>query len=62
MNDKAGTDQPGRGDSARIGDLAKQRAVGLRRASRGYTPAERWIVTLADGSRRLQRKRRGSNR
>ena len=50
MSGEAGTDQPGRVDIARIGDLAGQRAVGFRRAIRGYTPAERWIVALADGS------------
>ena len=50
MSGEAGTDQPGRVDLARIGDLAGQRAVGFRRAIRGYTPAERWIVALADGS------------
>ena len=37
-------------DIARIGALAGRRAVGFRRAIRGYTPAERWIVALADGS------------
>ena len=46
----AGTDRPGRVDVARISDLAGQRAVGFRHAARGYTPAERWIVALADGS------------
>ena len=51
MGEEAGTDRPGRGDVVRIGDLAGQRAVGFRRARRGYTPAERWIVTLTDGSR-----------
>ncbi len=50
MGEEAGTGRPGSGDIARIGDLAGQRAVGFRRASRGYTPAERWIVALADGS------------
>ena len=50
MSGEAGTDQPGRVDIARIGDLAGQRAVGFRRAIRGYTPAEHWIVALADGS------------
>ena len=37
-------------DIARIGALAGQRAVGFRCALRGYTPAQRWIVALADGS------------
>ena len=50
MNEEAGKNQPGRDDVARIGDLTGQRAVGFRRARRGYTPAERWIVALADGS------------
>ena len=51
MCEEAGTDQPDRSDVARIGHLAGKRAVGFRRARRGYTPAERWIVALADGSR-----------
>ena len=51
MCENAGTDQPDRSDVARIGHLAGKRAVGFRRARRGYTPAERWIVALADGSR-----------
>ena len=50
MRGDAGTDRPGRVDVARISDLAGQRAVGFRHAARGYTPAERWIVALADGS------------
>ena len=53
MHEEAGTNQrgrPGRADVARIGGLAGQRAVGFRRARRGYTPAERWIVALADGT------------
>ena len=50
MNEAAGTSQPGREDLTRIGDLTGQRAVGFRHARRGYTPAERWIVALADGS------------
>ena len=47
---EAGTTQPAGVDIARIGALAGRRAVGFRRAIRGYTPAERWIVALADGS------------
>ena len=47
---EADLNRPGRSDVARIGDLAGQSAVGFRRARRGYTPAERWIVTLADGT------------
>ena len=47
---EAGTAQPASVDIARIGALAGRRAVGFRRAIRGYTPAERWIVALADGS------------
>ena len=43
-------DRPRNGDVARIGVLAGRRPVGFRRASPGYTPAERWIVALADGS------------
>ena len=50
MSEEAGTEQPGRDDVARIGDLTGHRAVGFRRARRGYTPAERWIVALADGT------------
>ena len=47
---EASTTQPAGVDIARIGALAGRRAVGFRRAIRGYTPAERWIVALADGS------------
>ena len=50
MTREAGTTQPAGVDIARIGALAGRRAVGFRRAIRGYTPAERWIVALADGS------------
>ena len=50
MHEGAGANQPGRDDMARIGELTGQRAVGFRRARRGYTPAERWIVALADGT------------
>ena len=38
-------------DVARIGDLTGRRPAGFRHASGGYTPAERWIVTLEDGAR-----------
>ena len=36
-------------DVSRIGDLTGRRPVGFRRAAGGYTPAERWVVTLARG-------------
>ena len=36
-------------DVSRIGDLTGRRPVGFRRAAGGYTPAERWVVTLAGG-------------
>ena len=50
MYEDAGAHRPDGVDIARIGDLTGQRAVAFSRARRGYTPAERWIVALADGS------------
>lgn len=34
----------------RIAQLARREVVACRRIARGYTPAERWLVTFADGS------------
>ena len=38
-------------DITRIGDLTGRRPVGFRHAAGGYTPAERWVVSLEGGSR-----------
>ncbi len=38
-------------DVARIGDLTGRRPAGIHHATGGYTPAERWVVTLEDGAR-----------
>ena len=43
--------QPVGADVARINALAGAPAVRFRRAVRGYSPAERWSVALADGRR-----------
>ena len=43
--------QPAGADVARINALAGAPAVRFRRAVGGYSPAERWSVTLADGRR-----------
>lgn len=45
------SDQPAAADVARINALAGAPAVRFRRAVGGYSPAERWSVTLADGRR-----------
>lgn len=46
-----GSSDPAGADVARINALAGAPAVRFRRAVRGYSPAERWSVTLADGRR-----------
>ena len=50
MDATSGSDHPPATDIARIADLTGARPIRFQRAPRGYTPAQRWIVTLEGGS------------